>query len=163
MYSSFPVDGSNARILAPQSELSFYCPQSVDLPRDITPLQAWNLIMAKPLPFIKTAFLIRDKVSALFGVKQIGGFERRAVDQVQVGEKLDFFVVEYIDDQVMLLTERDKHLDVMTCVSVQDRRLTITSSVRTHNAFGRLYMIPVAPAHKLIVRTMLNRLQKAMA
>ena len=50
----------------------------------------------------------------------------------------------------------------MTCITTHDQRLTITSSVITHNAFGRAYMLPVAPAHRLIVWLMLRRLAKTL-
>ena len=72
---------------------------------------------------------------------------------------LDFFLVEHVSDDVLSLSERDTHLDVLTCISVSGHELTITSSVQIHNTFGRLYMLPVAPAHKLIVRSFPRRLQ----
>jgi len=40
--------------------------------------------------------------------------------------------------------------------------LTITSSVITHNTFGRLYMLSVGPAHKLIVNRLMTRLQRKL-
>jgi len=42
------------------------------------------------------------------------------------------------------------------------QRLSITTSVKTHNAFGRLYMLPVAPAHGVIVRSMLARVGRSV-
>ncbi|MEM9855606.1 MAG: DUF2867 domain-containing protein [Pseudomonadota bacterium] len=39
----------------------------------------------------------------------------------------------------------------------------MTSSVRTHNLFGRLYMIPVGVAHRWIVRGMLRKLARKLA
>ena len=81
---------------------------------------------------------------------------------MQAGDYLDFFLVEHSAPEVLVLTERDRHLDVMTCVSMADRVLTITSSVVTHNTFGRLYMLPVGPAHKLIVNNYLKRLKRKL-
>ena len=40
--------------------------------------------------------------------------------------------------------------------------MAVISSVITHNRFGRAYMLVVGPAHRLIVRTMLRRLQRQM-
>lgn len=55
---------------------------------------------------------------------------------------------------------------MLTCVTATPEgtgtRVAITSSVRTHNLFGRAYMIPVGPAHKLIVAVMLRRLARAL-
>lgn len=148
----------NAELLAPRDRLNYFDAQSRALPQDMTALQAWNALMARPLPLMGLAFKIRDKISSLFGVKQIGGFTGDRKDTVQTGEHLDFFLVEDARPDRLLLTERDRHLDVLTCVAVHNRRLWIVSSVVTHNLFGRAYMLPVAVAHRIIVRAMLNRM-----
>ena len=143
-------------------ELDYHDSRSVLLPVQITALQAWNLMTAEQGPLMRLAFRTRDAISALFGVKRIGGFSGTRREVVQAGDYLDFFLVEYSAPEVLVLTERDRHLDVMTCVSMADRVLTITSSVVTHNTFGRLYMLPVGPAHKLIVNSYLKRLQRKL-
>ena len=148
--------------LRPLHELDYHDSRSVLLPVQITALQAWNLMTAGQGPLMRLAFRTRDAISALFGVKRIGGFSGTRREVVQAGDYLDFFLVEYSAPEVLVLTERDRHLDVMTCVSMADRVLTITSSVVTHNTFGRLYMLPVGPAHKLIVNSYLKRLQRKL-
>ena len=148
--------------LRPLPELDYHDSRSVLLPVQITALQAWNLMTAEQGPLMRLAFRTRDGISALFGVKRIGGFSGTRREAVQAGDYLDFFRVEYSAPEVLVLTERDRHLDVMTCVSLVDRELTITSSVVTHNTFGRLYMLPVGPAHKLIVNSYLKRLQRKL-
>ncbi|WP_027259369.1 DUF2867 domain-containing protein [Leisingera aquimarina] len=148
------------QILAPAKELDFLDTQSVVLPAPVTPLEAWNIMHAKPLPGMKLAFQLRDAISACFGVKRIGGISRAPKAAVKTGDKLDFFLVEALSDEVMTLTVRDQHLDVMTCVSSSSGVLSVTSSVKTHNLFGRIYMIPVRPAHKLIVALSLKRLRR---
>lgn len=54
-----------------------------------------------------------------------------------------FFRVEHSDREMLVLTERDRHLDVMLCIATSDRWLSITTSVVVHNTFGRAYMVPV--------------------
>lgn len=149
-------------LLAPLAELDYYDSQSVELSRAVTPLAAWNRIMTQPMPLMSAAFRVRDAISALFGVKRVGGFSGDRADNVKVGDHLDFFLVEGISSDALILTARDRHLDVMTTLSVAGRRVTITASVVTHNAFGRAYMLPVGPAHKLIVRGMLKRLKASV-
>ena len=144
------------------SELDYHDSRSVRLPVDITALEAWNLMTAEQGLAMRLAFRVRDGISSLFGVKRIGGFSGTRREEVQAGDYLDFFRVEHCAPEVLVLTERDRHLDVMTCVSMADRVLTITSSVVTHNTFGRLYMLPVGPAHKLIVNRYLKRLQRKL-
>ena len=153
---------ASVHTLRPLPELDYHDSRSVLLPVQITALQAWNLMTAEQGPLMRLAFRTRDAISALFGVKRIGGFSGTRREVVQAGDYLDFFLVEYSAPEVLVLTERDRHLDVMTCVSMADRVLTITSSVVTHNTFGRLYMLPVGPAHKLIVNSYLKRLQRKL-
>lgn len=150
-------------LVAPKDQLDYYDSRSIELSEAIAPLTAWNLMMAHPLPLMGAAFRARDAISSLFGVKTIGGFSGRAAKQVAVGDQLDFFLVEGVSPNALVLTARDHHLDVMTCLTVAGKRVTITASVVTHNAFGRAYMLPVGPAHKLIVRGMLRRLKAAVA
>ena len=147
-------------LAAPRAALNFFHASSAELPEPMTALDAWNRIMERPLPGLALAFRIRDAISARFGVKPIGGFTGRPVSQPQVGETLDFFLIERIAPDILTLSGRDSHLDVVTCITVANGRLTITSSVKVHNLFGRLYMIPVAPVHRLIVLAMLRRLSR---
>lgn len=149
-------------LVAPRAQLAYYDRHSITLPRQMAPLEVWRRMMARPLPLIGLAFRIRDAIAARFGVKRIAGFSGAPVQEVQVGDKLDFFLVERLSPTALTLTERDRHLDVMIAVTVEGRALAITASVVTHNAFGRAYMLPVAPAHKLIVWAMLRRLRKGL-
>lgn len=158
--SYFTLPNTNIQTLAPPQDLDFFDRQSLQLPKTIAPLDAWRLITSNPMPLLKLAFGVRDAISSLFGVKKIGGFSGKVPKTVKVGQKLDFFLVEHISRDVLTLTERDQHLDVMTCISTCDNTLSITSSVKVHNAFGRIYMVPVAPAHKMIVRNNLRQIKR---
>ena len=150
---------ATAALVAPRSQLAYLDSQSVTLAAPLTAVQAWRKIMAKPLPGLGLAFRIRDAIAARFGVARIGGFSGKPVENPKAGDHLDFFLIEQISDDAMVLTARDSHLDVMISVNCDGRQLGITASVITHNWFGRAYMLPVAPAHKLIVWAMLRRLR----
>ena len=156
------LPGTNIHVLAPRKDLDFFDSQSIDLSQNITPLQAWNIVVSQPSPLLKTAFQVRDTISAWFGVQRIGGFSGTVPINPKVGEKIDFFLIEEISSNNLTLTQRDKHLDVMTCISISQNELSITSSVKTHNVFGRLYMLPVAPAHRLIVRNNLKQIKSEL-
>jgi hypothetical protein len=158
---TFP--NSHIQTLAPIETLDFYCPQSIDLPKSVSPQQAWTIVMSHRTPILDIAFKIRDAISGLFGVQKINGFTKSSAMDVQIGDKLEFFLVEHTSDDVLSLSARDRHLDVLTCISTSDNTLTITSSVKTYNLFGRIYMIPVAPAHRLIVWISLRRVKRALA
>ena len=161
MSRTLPADAPAAlRLVAPLADLAFLDIQSMALPREMSPLRAWQYLNARPLPGFALAFRIRDAISGLFGVKRLGGFRGRPPESVAPGDRLEFFLVEEVAPGLMVLTERDRHLDVMTAVTVEGQRLAITSSVVTHNLFGRLYMLPVAPAHRLIVRSLMRRARR---
>lgn len=152
--------------LRPLPELDYCYSRSMILPVALSPLEAWNLMTESLGPMLSLAFRLRDAISAHFGVRPIGGFSGPRKDAAQPGDRLDFFLVEHNSPQALVLTERDRHLDVMNCLSITDRVLTLTTSVVTHNAFGRAYMLPVGPVHKLIVAAgfrSLNRRLKSTA
>lgn len=149
--------------LGPRETLDFLHERRVTLPRPVSPLEAWNLMMENPLPLMGLAFRIRDAISAQFGVRRIGGFSGARRDTAAVGDRLDFFLVEFVGPDALVLTERDRHLDVMTCLSVSGCDLAVTSSVVTHNLYGRVYMIPVSVAHCVIVWLMLWRMKASIA
>lgn len=155
------LENSNIFVLQPVETLDYFHTMTGDAGRDLEALEAWNAVMADPLPGMQLAFRIRDAISALFGVERIGGFSGQRVGTVQVGDHLDFFLVEHCDPQSLVLTGRDTHLDVMTCISTDGPLVSVTSSVKVHNRFGRAYMLPVGVAHKWIVRAMLRRLKTA--
>ncbi len=159
----FPPEG---RIVAPATDCRFLHQARVRVPGALDPLEAWNAVMAHPLPGMALAFRIRDWVSARFGVKQIGGFSGERARAAAPGERLDFFLVEETTPERLVLSERDRHLDVLTCITAHpegaETEVAILSSVITHNAFGRAYMLVVGPAHRLIVRLMLGRLRRAI-
>ncbi|WP_455805488.1 DUF2867 domain-containing protein [Pseudomonas fluorescens] len=151
---------SPAHTLSALPDLDYYHSSSMPLPVEITTLDAWNFMRAKPGLFMRLAFRTRDVISSLFGVKRIGGFSGARRETVQTGEKLDFFLVEHTAPDLLLLSVRDRHLDVMICLSITDCVFTITSSVVTHNVFGRIYMLPVGLVHKLLVNRDLGRLKR---
>lgn len=160
----FPAAG---RILAPAAACRFVHQARVELPGRIDALEAWNRVMADPLPGMALAFRLRDRISARFGVRRIGGFSGARATTVTPEARLDFFLVEEASPERLLLSERDRHLDVLTCITATPAgtgtEVAILSSVVTHNRFGRVYMWVVGPAHRLIVRLMLARLRRASA
>lgn len=153
---------STAQTLRALSELDYYDCRSVLLPAKITALEAWNGMTANPQLFMRLAFRARDAISALFGVKRIGGLSGKRYETISAGQMLDFFLVEHSAPDLLVLTERDRHLDVMICLSITDRLCTITSSVVTHNRFGRFYMLPVGPVHRLIIKADLRQLKRTL-
>ncbi len=149
-------------LVAPPGQLNFLDRQTLRLPQPLTPIEAWNRMTGRPLPGLRLAFRLRDAISRPFGVAPIRGFSGRALGPPHVGDRLDFFLVERTEPGILTLSARDRHLETLTCVTTTPDSLTITSSVVTRNAFGRVYMWPVAPAHRLLVRFLLWRLGREL-
>ena len=69
-------------------------------------------------------------------------------------------VVSIEDAELVLGIDEDTHLDVR--LSFLKRRngprtsYVVSSWVKTHNWMGRLYMLPVAPVHRLLVKLMMR-------
>ena len=77
------------------------------------------------------------------------------------GERLGLFKVFSRSENELILGEDDKHLDfrvslLQVPLSSSKAELTISTTVKFHNAFGRSYFFLVKPFHKLIVQTMLK-------
>lgn len=136
---------------------------SRSLPRPMTAYQAWHALLTRPLPGMALAMRLRDRVAEWFGLGRLNSHLDPATgrwpDNPQPGDRLDFFIIERITPEVLTLAARDRHLDTITCITTTGGRLSVTSSVVWHNWLGRAYMLPVGPAHRLIVRLMLARLR----
>ena len=94
----------------------------------------------------------RDRLVGAVGLKRAGG-----------GRAGPFPELAHTGTEVVLGMD-DLHLDFRVGVHVvpvtDGVRLTVGTVVQFHNAFGRLYFLPVRPAHKVIVRSMLDRAAK---
>ena len=151
-----------ASLVAARNELGFLHSASALIDTQATPLELYCQMTAATPAWLKGAFRLRDSISQHFHVERIGGFSGVTPQCAPVvGEKLDFFTIEAISAQKLVLTSRDTHLAVMVSIDTtltQPRCLHITTSVKTLNTFGRLYMLPVAPVHGLIIKRLLSRL-----
>ena len=156
---------SGAVMVAPRECLNFFHQDWCPVPAGMTVLEAYCRMTGKSPRLLRAAFWLRDRISVFAGVRPIHGFASHNKNQVPVaGDSLDFFNVHSISDDELCLTACDRHLSVLVALQLdppagENRFLTITASVKTHNVFGKLYMLPVAPAHGVIVRYMLKRLE----
>lgn len=125
------------------------------------------LRVAKLTPlWVERLMSMRNRVVGVFGLKNLGGLSgldpaKPEADYVP-GDRVGIFTLISTSENEVLLGDKDKHLNVV--VSVHKKReagtgavvITVTTVVHVHNWLGRLYMLPVAPAHRVIVRAMLR-------
>jgi Protein of unknown function (DUF2867) len=118
--------------------------------------------------WVAASMRFRNWVVGRLGLKNLGDLAGvapdRHADAYQPGDRVGIFTLLENQPSEVLLGDDDKHLRVALSVHTQatsqaDRALvTVTTVVHTHNAWGKLYMLPVAPMHKRIVPAMLKHL-----
>ena len=116
--------------------------------------------------WVSACMTLRNRVVSLFGLKNLGGLENlprhKAEADYRPGDRVGIFTLFENTPGEVLLGDRDKHLDVTLSVHVAPdpasgaSLVTITTVVRVHNLLGRVYMLPVAPMHRLIAPRVLR-------
>ena len=111
---------------------------------------------------------LRNHIVGLFGLKNLGGIAQidpnKKASDYQAGDPVGIFTLISNTPNEVLLGDSDQHLNVVVSVHKQsnlaeeDTTITVTTVVHVHNWLGRLYMIPVTPAHKVIARAMVRAL-----
>lgn len=111
--------------------------------------------------WIDLLMTIRNAVVRLFLLKPVGRLAdvrgARAARSLGPGDRAGIFTIRTVCDREVVLEIRDTHLDSLVSVYKQGACLTVISMVFYHNLLGRLYMLPVAPMHRMIVRSILSR------
>jgi hypothetical protein len=132
----------------------------------LTPVEiALRFLRATP-DWVEALLGVRNRTVRLFGLRDVGALgavDGRPAGAYAAGDRLSFFDIVSIDADELVLSADDRHLDVR--ISFLKRsgggrpRYAVASWVRTHNALGRAYMIPVGPIHAVIVRQGMRRLE----
>ena len=134
---------------------------AVTLPDDATldPEALARFIFSQQAPWVARLLWLRDRIMSVFGVK--------TTDQLQAGagavRRVAFFRIYAQDAVEILLGEDDSHLDFRLTVRCEpgSQQLIVTTVVHCHNALGRLYILVIAPFHRLVVRSALQRAARA--
>ncbi|MGF6417891.1 hypothetical protein ABH900_001362 [Stenotrophomonas sp. AN71] len=121
-------------------------------------LQAYRDMAATIPGWFDGLMALRNRGMQLLGMKHLGSLRavQGTVDPVS-GQRLGIFTLQSLDDDVIVLEDNDRHLRVQLALQWQGDVLEVATVVHTHNAFGRLYMLPVAPVHRLIVPRLLEK------
>ncbi len=107
---------------------------------------------------------LRDRIVSLFGLKTVGRLKLASHGWVSstpsVGDPFSIFQVVSVDDAELVLGIDDTHLDVrlsfLKRLHGPRASYVVGSWVKTHNRLGRVYMLAVAPVHRLLVRLMMG-------
>jgi len=127
---------------------------------------AQYLRVAKRTPqWIDTLMNVRNRVVGFVGLKNLGGLSHIHPDkkssEYTTGDRVGIFTLLSKTDDEVLLGDDDNHLEVVVSVHMSKGApsqtvVTVTTVVHVKNWLGRLYMLPVAPAHRIIARAMVK-------
>jgi hypothetical protein len=122
--------------------------------------------------WVEKLFSVRNKIVKLFGLKISDPVadRRRLLEafRCEPGESMGLFKVYTKNEQEVVLGEDDKHLDFRVSLFVEplpegcQKKLTVSTTIRFNNWFGRVYFLPVRPFHKMIVPVMLRGMLRSL-
>ena len=154
--TSFLPDSSNANNFI--SKIDFADSYKIDLLKDDEIRKIYLKLFLTDSKLINFLMSVRNKIMSLFNFKtEINDLNQ--LNDIQVGNKVGFFTIYYIDEYEIIAGEKDKHLDFCVSFYKKDANLTVSTLVQYNNFFGKFYMNLVKPFHKLVVKRMLKNLK----
>jgi Protein of unknown function (DUF2867) len=138
---------------------------------ELTALQLYGIVTRSTPGWVDSAMRARNRVVRLFGLKDLGNLSDVPMDanpSLQAGQRIGIFKFVSATPNELVLKDTDKHLSVHIAVIKQKvdaatDRIVVCTVVQTHKLLGKLYMLPVGPAHKRIVPAILRRAPAAVA
>jgi hypothetical protein len=112
---------------------------------------------------------LRNKMVRLVGLKDLGGLSElgqlKPASEYQPEERVGIFTLISNSPNEALLGDNDKHLEVVLSIYKHPpgtdgvQSVSVTTVVHIKNVLGRIYMIPVAPLHRLIAPAVLAQIE----
>ncbi len=136
-------------------------------------LQTWLDVVARAPQWTAQLLAVRNRLVRLVGLKGAGqlqdmhppasGASPFDARSYRVGDQVGIFVIRHLSDIEVVMGQDDKHLDVQVSLTKHgqpgsDPTVVISTVVHIHNTLGHAYMAVITPFHRLIVRSMLQRL-----
>jgi hypothetical protein len=136
---------------------------AITLPDGIAPDidQVARAVLGNPSRWFRALLACRDAMVAPFGVKTSA--QLRAGMKVTGAPHIDFFPIVSRATEEVVIGADDTRLDFRTSVLVRRNasgarhEVIVTTVAHSHNRFGRIYLLAIAPFHRLVVRSNLQR------
>lgn len=130
-----------------------------------TALEIFLATVARSPRWVETMMGLRNRVVRLIGLKDLGHLGTlpplKEASAYKVGDRVGIFTLLSVTDDEVIVGDDDKHLHVKVslCKVVRDDReaVAMTTVVHIHNRLGRLYMLFVAPMHRIIAPAVMAR------
>ena len=160
--TNVPVDSAVHGMTANANYWDAY--EAVASSRPPSALHAYLSFTARTPAWIDFLMSVRNAAVRLLGLKDVGKLGRVPPPSAAVtlgpGDRVGIFTIRSVCDSEVVLEILDSHLDVLVSVYMHEgsaARLTVSTLVFYHNRIGRLYMVPVAPMHRIVVQSILKR------
>jgi len=137
---------------------------SIELPpgASANPELLARFIFSHQAPWVSSLTAVRDAIVGRFGLKTARHLA--TLGAAKKTGRLGIFKIYSTSPTEVVLGEDDKHLDFRLSVLCSKqpspggkRHLTLSTVVHCHNRLGRLYILVIAPFHRLVVQSSLRR------
>jgi len=134
---------------------------SVELPDSEASIKSIYLnVFAQSPRWVTKLLVLRNKIVKPFGLKVTA--EALTSESIKIGGKAGIFDIYAITENEIIAGDNDVHLNYRVSVLKSSKTLTVSTLVQYNNWFGKLYFFIVKPFHKLVIKSMLKNLQKAI-
>ena len=128
-------------------------------------LEIFLQTMARSPRWVEAMMGLRNRIVGLFGLKNLGHLgalpPHKETAEYRIGDRVGIFTLLSMSDDEVILGDDDKHLDVKVslCKVMRDdhEAVAVTTVVHIHNLLGRVYMLFVAPMHRIIAPAVMAR------
>src|SRR3954464_359292 len=136
---------------------------SIELPSGAStnPEVLARFIFAHQAPWISSLIAVRDAIVGRFGLKTARQLTSLGAESKT--SRVGIFKIYGTSPTEIVLGEDDKHLNFRLSVLCSNqpppggkRQLTLSTVVHCHNRLGRLYILFIAPFHRLVVQSSLR-------
>ena len=140
--------------------------------KEVEPLAVYLLMVNQTPTWVNSLLSVRNKMVRFVGLKDVGTLgglklEHYKNKESRVGMQLDIFTIAVSTPTEIILVLNDTHLDIKLSILIQKENnknsISMSSIVKFHNIWGRLYMFAITPFHKRIVKRLLQNVAKAFS
>jgi hypothetical protein len=129
----------------------------------LTPVEIATRALVSTPAWVDGLVKLRDLIASSLGLKAVGRLKLgvgQPSREPAVGDAFSIFRVVFVDRSELVLGIDDTNLDVrmsfLKRLTESHASYVVSSWITTHNALGRIYMLPVAPVHRLLIGLMMR-------
>jgi hypothetical protein len=156
---------ADSKVLPLQARADFWDAYNVAVRPPERSAMQWYLDFAGRTPrWIDFLMRVRNRAVRLVGLNDVGQLAQvppvSSAASLGPGQRVGIYTIRSVSHEEVVFEILDKHLDVVMSVyrgPAEKMQITVTTLVFNHNWLGRLYMIPVTPMHKIIVKSILAK------